>query len=139
LKPHIGAIEFSDHEQMLVADIPGLIPGAHANRGLGISFLKHIERCICLVFVIDLSSPQPWTQLDVLKYELQQYNPSLLQKAHAIVGNKIDLPGAEENLLELQKQTSLTVYDISAKVGNNVRKLIKHLRHIYDSNVKEET
>uniref|UniRef100_A0A4W5N532 Mitochondrial ribosome associated GTPase 2 n=1 Tax=Hucho hucho TaxID=62062 RepID=A0A4W5N532_9TELE len=61
--------------QCLVADIPCIIHGAHLNRGLGISFLRHIECCCFLLFVLDLSSPEPWTQLQHLRFKLDQYEP----------------------------------------------------------------
>ncbi|KAB0404603.1 hypothetical protein E2I00_017050, partial [Balaenoptera physalus] len=71
-----------------VADIPGIICGAHQNRGLGLAFLRHIERCPFLLFVLDLSVPEPWTQLDDLKYELEQYRQGLSERPHAVVANK---------------------------------------------------
>ena len=60
LRPHIGIVQYEDHVQLAVADLPGLISGSHQNKGLGIQFLKHAERCAVLMFVLDASSESPW-------------------------------------------------------------------------------
>lgn len=117
-----------------VADIPGLIEDAHKNRGLGLSFLKHIEQCVCLLYVIDLSIDEPWTQLESLKFELEQFTPGLSQRPHAIIGNKMDLENARDNFLQLQKHTCLPVIPVSAKKRQNVQQLLVHLRKLYDIN-----
>ncbi|XP_054652819.1 mitochondrial ribosome-associated GTPase 2 isoform X2 [Dunckerocampus dactyliophorus] len=132
LNPHVGIVKYRDHEQVAVADIPGIIQGAHLNRGLGISFLRHIERCRFLLFVVDLSSPEPWTQLQHLRYELDQYEPGLSQRPHAIVANKTDLPEAREKLQTLRSRVSQRVIPVSAVTGHNTEELILHLRELYD-------
>jgi GTPase involved in cell partitioning and DNA repair len=80
---------------LAVADLPGLIPGSHLNRGLGIQFLKHIERCAALLYLLDLASPEPWTHLEVLQFELSQFSPELLKYPQLVVANKLDLPEAK--------------------------------------------
>ena len=115
-----------------VADIPGLISGAHQNHGLGISFLRHIERCTCLLYVIDLAVDKPWQQLDALKYELEQYKAGLSHRPHAVIGNKVDLAAAKENLKLLQENTNLPIIAISAKNRIGTMELMVHLREIYD-------
>ncbi|XP_058499862.1 mitochondrial ribosome-associated GTPase 2 [Solea solea] len=132
LNPHVGIVNYRDHEQVAVADIPGIIQGAHLNRGLGISFLRHIERCRFLLFVLDLSSPEPWTQLENLRYELDQYEPDLSQRPKAIVANKMDLPGAHEKLETLRSRVMEPVIPVSALTGHNTEELILHLRELYD-------
>jgi len=133
LYPHVGVIEYKDYEQVFVADIPGLIPGAHLNRGLGCSFLRHIERCGCLLYVIDLSATEPWTQLDTLRYELEQYQPGLSGRPHIIVANKLDLPTSARNLEELRARfQDSCLIALSAKEKTNVDALIKQLRVMYD-------
>ena len=62
-----------------VADIPGLIRGAHLNYGLGFAFLRHVERCVCLLYVLDMSADRPWVQLEDLQYELNQYQVGLFR------------------------------------------------------------
>ncbi|XP_014910190.1 mitochondrial ribosome-associated GTPase 2 [Poecilia latipinna] len=138
LNPHVGIVEYRDHEQVAVADIPGIIRGAHLNRGLGISFLRHIERCRFLLFVLDLSAPEPWTQLQHLCYELDQYEPGLSQRPQAIVANKMDLPEAREKLETLKSQVTQRVIPISALTGQNTEELILHLRELYDGYLQDD-
>ncbi|XP_073679190.1 mitochondrial ribosome-associated GTPase 2 [Garra rufa] len=136
LKPHVGIVTYRDHQQLAVlADIPGLIPGAHLNRGLGVSFLRHIERCRVLLFVLDMSSSEPWEQFRQLCFELDQYNPLLSHRPHAIVANKMDLPEAKANLENLRSRLHQTVIPVSALTGDNTGQLILHLRHMYDSDL----
>ncbi|KAL2103632.1 hypothetical protein ACEWY4_000500 [Coilia grayii] len=132
LNPHVGIIKYRDHEQVAVADIPGLIRGAHLNRGLGVSFLRHIERCRFLLFVLDLSDPNPWVQLDHLRFELDQYEPGLSRRPQVVVANKLDLPQARENLEALRARISQRVIAVSALTGQNTEELILHLRELYD-------
>jgi GTPase involved in cell partitioning and DNA repair len=80
---------------LTVADLPGLIPGSHRNRGLGIAFLKHAERCAALLFILDLAASEPWTHLEVLQFELSQFSPELVQRPQLVVANKLDLPEAK--------------------------------------------
>lgn len=75
--------------------MPGLIEDSHKNRGLGITFLKHAERCAALIFIIDVSLDEPWEALQVLRYEIGQFNEKLNDRPHLVVANKMDLPDAE--------------------------------------------
>ena len=124
---------------MAVADIPGIIRGAHLNRGLGISFLKHIERCRFLLFVLDLATTEPWTQLQDLRYELEQYEPGLSDRPHAIVANKMDLPEARGQLETLRSHVTQMIIPVSALTGQNTEELLLHLRELYDGNLQEAT
>ncbi|XP_011689769.1 PREDICTED: mitochondrial ribosome-associated GTPase 2 isoform X1 [Wasmannia auropunctata] len=141
LKPHIGMIQYDDYEQIAVADMPGLIEDSHKNRGLGITFLKHAERCAALIFIIDVTQSEPWGVLETLKHEINQFNESLNGRPHIIVANKIDLPGAEVNLQLLRERIDLPIIPISAKVGTNISTLLKEIRRLYDNlniNTSEE-
>lgn len=75
--------------------MPGLIEDSHKNRGLGITFLKHVERCAALIFILDVSDNEPWKVLETLKHEITQFNERLNDRPHIIVANKIDLPNSE--------------------------------------------
>ncbi|CAG6021666.1 unnamed protein product [Menidia menidia] len=132
LNPHVGIVQYRDHQQIAVADIPGIIRGAHLNRGLGISFLRHIERCRFLLFVLDLSAPEPWTQLQHLRYELDQFEPGLSKRPQAIIANKMDLSEAQERLETLKSHVTQRVIPVSALTGQNTEELILHLRELYD-------
>ncbi|KAJ0036947.1 hypothetical protein NQD34_005624 [Periophthalmus magnuspinnatus] len=138
LHPHVGIVNYRDHEQVAVADIPGIIRGAHLNRGLGLSFLRHIERCRFLLFVLDISSPEPWTELEHLRYELDQYEPDLSHRPHAIVANKMDLPDSKEKLKTLRGLVNQRVIPVSALTGQNTEELILHLRELYDGHLDGE-
>lgn len=123
---------------LVVADIPGIIRGAHQNKGLGLTFLKHIERCRFLLFVVDLSVPEPWIQVQDLKYELEQYKEGLSKRPHVVIGNKIDLPQSRANLPLLKEQVEQRVIPLSALTGDNLEELFLHLRELYDDYVKTE-
>ncbi|EHB07481.1 GTP-binding protein 5 [Heterocephalus glaber] len=138
LNPHVGIVHYAGHQQVAVADIPGIIRGAHQNRGLGLSFLRHIERCLFLLFVVDLSVPEPWTQFEHLKYELEKYKEGLSEKPHAIVANKIDLPQARAILPQLRAQLGQEVIALSALTGENLEQLLLHLKVLYDAYMEAE-
>ncbi|MBM4169135.1 MAG: GTPase ObgE [Ignavibacteria bacterium] len=91
LVPNLGIVRYRDHQSFVVADIPGLIEGAHEGKGLGIQFLKHIERTRSLVFLIDSTSEDPVADFHVLLNELKEYNPSLSKKKRIVALTKIDL------------------------------------------------
>ena len=114
-----------------VADIPGLVPGAHLNKGLGISFLRHVERCKSLMYILDASSSEQdlLTQLHILQNELDCYQPGMSQRAQLIVANKMDvLERADgEGLSSLAKATQLAVLPVSALHGWNIDILLKTL------------
>lgn len=138
LKPHIGHIPFSDYEQIAVADLPGLIEGSAENRGLGIQFLKHAERCNTLLFVIDASRPEPWNDYYMLLNEMSKFSPELLTRQKIIAANKVDLPETEENV-ELMKENikDVQIIPISAKTGKNLSELLQVLRRIYDEEMEK--
>ena len=120
--------------KLLVADLPGLVRGAHQNYGLGFSFLRHIQRCSCLMYVLDLANKDPSQQLEDLMFELDQYEEGLAQRPHAIVANKVDLPGTQEKLVELQSKINLPIFPISAKKLIDIKPLLSHIRELYDAN-----
>lgn len=136
LNAHVGIVEYRDHEQVAVADIPGIIRGAHLNRGLGISFLRHIERCRCLLFVLDMSAPEPWVHLDHLCHELDHFEPGLSRRPGVIVANKMDLPEARGNLEALRSRVARRVIPVSALSGHNTEELVLHLRELYDGYIQ---
>uniref|UniRef100_A0A8C8STF3 GTP-binding protein 10 n=1 Tax=Pelusios castaneus TaxID=367368 RepID=A0A8C8STF3_9SAUR len=113
VKPELGKIMYPDYKQVSVADLPGLIEGAHANKGMGHKFLKHVERTKQLLFVVDisgfqLSSKTPFRTafetILLLTQELELYNKQLRTKPALLAINKMDLPNAQDSLNELMKQ-----------------------------------
>src|SRR5207248_1253997 len=107
LHPVIGVVEFPGYRRATIADIPGLIEGAHRGLGLGHEFLRHITRCRVLVFVIDVAGSEgrnPVEDLKNLRREIDLYNPTLSSRPWIVVANKMDLPGAKENLKAMQER-----------------------------------
>ncbi|KAF7669752.1 hypothetical protein LDENG_00147010 [Lucifuga dentata] len=113
LRPEIGKLMYNDHKQISVADLPGLIEGAHMNKGMGHKFLKHVERTKQLLFVVDvcgfqLATKTPFRQafatVQLLTKELELYKEELVSKPALLVVNKMDLPEAEDKLAELKEQ-----------------------------------
>jgi GTPase len=107
LTPMLGIVDFPDYQRTTIADIPGLIEGAHENIGLGHDFLRHIVRCKFLIFVLDVAGSEgrdPISDLAALRRELDLYDPTLSQRPWIIVANKMDLPGAPENLSFLKQR-----------------------------------
>lgn len=124
-----------------VADIPGLIEGAHLNRGLGFSFLRHIERCPCIVYIVDLSSSRssPVDQLATLWNELDMFHAGLSRRPSVVIGNKVDLPGARQRaemmqdfLVDNNAAGNAPFLAISAKHSENIDALLRLLREMYD-------
>ncbi|CAH9132934.1 unnamed protein product [Cuscuta epithymum] len=97
LLPNLGVVSFDYDSTMVVADLPGLLEGAHRGFGLGHEFLRHSERCSVLVHVVDGSSQQPEYEFDAVRLELEMFSPELAQKPCVVVYNKMDLPEASEN------------------------------------------
>jgi GTP-binding protein len=126
LKANVGIIPFDDFSQIRVADIPGLIDGAWANKGLGHSFLRHVQRCVCLIYIVDLTW-DPKKQLETLQNELRMYDPTLVDKPAIVVGNKIDLPEAQSNAEDFK-----TDLNISGKHSVNLKTLITLIKTFYD-------
>ena len=127
LHVNVGVIEYADRfDRIVMADIPGLIEGAHDNRGLGHQFLRHIERCTLLVFIIDMAGSEnrkPWDDFKVLERELRLYSQVLAGKPRVIVANKLDLPDAPKYLKEFQARVKERVIPISCFSGDGLEDL----------------
>ena len=135
LNPYIGTIDYKDSFQIKVADIPGLIHGAHKNVGLGHRFLRHVERSKMLVYVIDLASPEPWNDLKILENELESYLNGLTNRPSLIVANKADLGSLPlENLEKLKSKTQLPLIPVSAKEKKNIYTLTNAIRKLMKEN-----
>lgn len=129
LNPHLGVVRVDKNSNFVMADLPGLIAGASLGKGLGLQFLRHIERCQVLIHMIDVSDK---TQDHFLNYqliinELESYNKDLTKKPQLIIANKIDLPDAKDNLKKLKAQIKLPIIAISAKQRLNLEILIKEI------------
>ncbi|KAH6756201.1 GTP1/OBG family protein [Perilla frutescens var. hirtella] len=96
LLPNLGVVSFDYDASMVVADLPGLLEGAHRGFGLGHEFLRHTERCSVLVQIVDGSSEQPEYEFDAVRLELEMFNPELAEKPYLVAYNKMDLPEVSE-------------------------------------------
>jgi GTPase len=126
LQPNLGFIEREDFSRIFIADIPGIIEGAHHNRGLGFEFLRHIERTKLLIFILDASGidgRNPVDDFRVLRAELSAYHCDMLKRPYLVVLNKIDTEEAQENRKLFREAYSLDhalLYEISALRGDGV-------------------
>jgi len=129
LHPIVGVIEFPGYRRGTVADIPGLIKGAHLGLGLGHEFLRHITRCHLLIFVVDIAGSEgrnPVEDLQNLRRELDLYDRTLSSRPWLVVANKMDLPGATENLKALQARfPKVQILPTAAATGKGIAAL-KH-------------
>jgi len=132
LHPIVGVIEFDGYRRASIADIPGLIEGAHRNVGLGHDFLRHITRCRVLLFVLDIAGSEgrhPIEDLQNLRREIDLYDPRLSRRPWRIIANKMDLPDAAENLDALQKRfPDIEIVPISAAKAKGLDELKERLK-----------
>lgn len=134
LRPNIGFIKKEDLSRIFIADIPGIIENAHQNRGLGLEFLRHIERTKLLFFVLDTSGidgRSPTDDFRVLRNELNAYNSELLELPYYVILNKIDTEESADHLVEFYNTYELDpeiVFEISALSGEGIQKLLTRLR-----------
>ena len=117
-----------------MADIPGLVPDAHKGKGLGLEFLRHIDRTRVLVHLLDLGAQEdgrtPWSDFTAINRELACFRPDLAQRPQIVVASKMDLPEAQQRLPEMQRQFAaqgLEVVPVSAVTGAGVDTLVHRL------------
>ena len=131
LHPIIGVVEFSEYRRTAIADIPGLIEGAHRGLGLGHEFLRHITRCRIFLFVVDVAGSEgrnPVEDVQQLRKELDLYDPLLSQRPWFVIANKMDLPNAQENLNALRRKfPKIDIVPISAAKAEGIDELKKKL------------
>jgi GTP-binding protein len=133
LTPHLGVVKHANAPSFVIADIPGLISGAHQGMGMGIKFLKHIERTSALLHIIDVSVEpytDAWENYKAINKELGLYNPSLLQKPQIVALNKIDLPSVREKAkkeVAIFKKNGIMPFEFSAVTGEGISKILNKI------------
>src|SRR5258706_12961276 len=130
LAPNLGVVSADDDATFVVADIPGLIEGAHEGHGLGHEFLRHVERCSVLVHLVDLATnEQPAQDAAVIATELEKYSQTLAEKPRLVVGSKSDsaIEGNAPKLRAYAAANGFEYHEISAVVGDGVRELVRRL------------
>ena len=137
LEPCLGVVKVGDYKTFVIADIPGIIEGAHDGKGLGLRFLRHIERTLVLLYLIDINSENIAEKYQILHDELHSYNPDLDKRRKLLVLNKIDtLPADEKDSVictiqeELYHICSCEVIAISAVSGENLDNLKYKIKDI---------
>ncbi len=139
LTPNLGVVGVDDGKSFVMADIPGLISGAHEGAGLGHQFLRHVERTKVLIHVLDgsgLESEDPIEDFEIINNELKQYNEKLLNKPQVVAVNKIDLPSAKQNYKRLERvltEKGYTVFPISATAKIGLTELKRHVYQIVET------
>lgn len=131
LTPNLGIVKVADFKSLVMADIPGLIEGAHEGKGLGIQFLKHIERTKVLAFLIDVQSENYEKEYATLKQELRSFNKELLKRSRIVVLTKTDT--IDEKPKKSKMKDGTRVLSVSAVAREGLEKLIKTLWRLIDS------
>lgn len=149
IEPNLGVVSVDQGKSFVLADIPGLIEGAHEGTGLGHKFLKHVERTRMLIHVVDISGSEgrdPVKDFEVINNELKKYNPKLFERMQVIAANKMDVTGADENLkifTEEMEAKGYNVFPVSAATGGGLKELIyfvsKKLDEIPDTILYNDT
>lgn len=135
LIPNLGVVELEDGQSFVMADIPGLIEGAHTGAGLGHEFLRHTERTRLILHVLDISGSEerdPLEDLRIIQEELRLYSPELALRPVIIVANKMDIPGAEEHLQRLKEvvEERHEIFAVSAATGAGLQALIYRIAQL---------
>lgn len=140
LTPHLGVVKHLDSNSFVMADIPGLIPGAHEGHGMGIQFLKHVERTSLLLHIIDISTEpdiDAWANFQAINKELGFYNPQLLDKPQIVALNKIDLPHVKERVkkeVARFRKKGIILHPFSAATGEGVTEILNKIIEILSQN-----
>jgi GTP-binding protein len=127
LEPNLGVVGLSDHRTFVVADIPGIIEGAHQGKGLGLKFLRHVERTRLLAFLVPLDATDPQKVYDQLREEIRAYSEALFEKPHVVLLTKRDLLPTGAPLPELQTPAALGLLAVSSISGSGLEDLKEYL------------
>ncbi|RJQ43705.1 MAG: GTPase ObgE [Nitrospiraceae bacterium] len=133
LVPNLGVVKYGDFKSFVIADIPGLIEGAHRGAGLGFQFLRHVERTSILLHLVDISEmsvEDPVENFEKINRELELYSPELMQKPLAVAGTKLDIKGNNERLDRLARYCKDNDYDffpVCAITGEGIKELMGYL------------
>ncbi len=133
LNPMVGTIVYDDYAKIRMADVPGIIEGAAKGVGLGLDFLKHLERSHVLVYVIDMAGTdnrEPWTDFKILRKEIDEYSQELAERPALVVANKLDTEAARENLPRFVSETGVAPIAISCQTGEGLDEFKSKLRDL---------
>jgi GTP-binding protein len=133
LVPHLGVVQYGKHESFVIADIPGLIEGAHKGMGMGMQFLRHVERTSALLHIIDISdesSKGAWHDYELINRELNLFNPDMLKKPQVVAISKLDLTETHDKLkiiIDIFAEKGVKVIGFSAATGEGIPEALQEL------------
>ena len=133
LVPHLGVVQYGDHESFVIADIPGLIEGAHEGMGMGMQFLRHVERTAALLHILDISTESyqsAWHDYELINRELALFSPNMLKKKQVVAIGKLDLPVTRERMkkdIDTFARKGITLLAFSAATGEGVPEVLREL------------
>jgi GTP-binding protein len=127
LEPHLGVVQLSDGRTMVMADIPGIIEGAHEGKGLGLKFLRHIERTRTLACLVPVDADEPQAEYELLRRELAEYSDELATKPHCVVLSKADLLAPGHDAPAVEAPDSFETYVVSGVSHAGLEKLAEGL------------
>ena len=142
LVPNLGVVDTQDQRSFVMADLPGLIEGAHQGIGLGYQFLRHVERTRVIVHIIDMAAIEgrdPYEDYLTINKELKEYDQQLMSRPQLIVANKMDMPGADDNLKKFKNKLddNVDIYPISTITKEGVRDLLFAIANLLDQIPKD--
>lgn len=127
LQPNLGVVELPDYRSLVVADIPGIIQGAHEGKGLGLQFLRHVERTRTLAYLVPVDAAEPQDEYDRLREEIRSYSEELAGRPHCLVLSKADLLGPDEEPPAIEAPEAWETFVISAVSRKGLRPLLEAL------------
>jgi GTPase len=127
LTPNLGVVQLRDHRTFVIADIPGIIEGAHEGKGLGLRFLRHIERTRTLALLIPVDSPDAQAEYELLREEIDAYSPDLGARPYCVILSKTDTLGPDSAVPSLNAPAAWGTFAISAVARRNVDELLEAL------------
>jgi GTP-binding protein len=137
LTPHLGVVRYSEERSFVMADVPGLIEGAHEGHGLGIRFLRHLARTSVLIHLLDISDAKrdPWQDYQVINNELACFDATLLDRPQIVAVTKLDLPDTRDRLPEVSAlfaSHGVELFALSAVTGEGVKELVLHIARMLE-------
>jgi GTP-binding protein len=127
LAPHLGVVGLSDFRSFVIADIPGIIEGAHEGKGLGLQFLQHVERTRTLAILVPVDSSDPQAEYDLLREELYSYSPALAERPHCLVVSKADLVASGDPMPVIEAPSAWGTFAISSATRTGLSELLEAL------------
>ena len=124
IAPNLGVVNVSKYETFVMADLPGLIEGAHLGKGLGLTFLRHLERCRVIVHLVSMGDENPYESFKQIQNELKEYGMGLEKRPLIIVASKMDEDGAQEKLVEFKKKVKQDVIAITSLTHEGISELV---------------